>query len=220
MEYGIEQRIVACERESARLRRLLVRQNYIWIVALLFVAGGAFAAASIKTDTLGSVRATEVIVVDYKGVVRARLGGDLPDAVMADGRVSKRGSKTAGLIIYDEQGIERGGYVTQDTGSNAMLTLDSKHKQTVLLVAAPDQEQASALRLWTQESAIEIRSDSDGSRISAAGKNGVTFQQPIIATLPSETCVHYKELESKYPGKRICQNRFAESTCTACLESK
>lgn len=216
----IEQRMGACERENARLRRLVRHQNYVWILALLFIAGGAVAASSLKDASFGTITAREVAVVDAKGVVRARLGGDLPDAVMAGGRVSKRGSKAAGLLIYDEQGIERGGYVTQDEGSNAMLTLDSKYKQAVLLVAAPDQEQASALRLWSKDSAIELRSDSDGSRISATQAQGVTFQGPEIAPLPPSTCAHYQELARKYPGERICQARFTQSACMACLGEK
>ena len=52
------------------------------------------------------------VVVDGKDVIRARLGGDLPDAVMAGRRVSKRGSKAAGVMLYNEEDIERGGYVT------------------------------------------------------------------------------------------------------------
>jgi hypothetical protein len=217
---SIEQRVLACENENAQLRKLIRRQNWSWAIALLLVAGGAVAASNLKDATFGTITAKEVAVVDATGIVRARLGGDLPDGVVAGGRVAKRGSKAAGLIIYDEQGIERGGYVTQDTGSNAMLTLDSKYKQAVLLVAAPDEEQASTLRLWTKDSAIELRSDSIGSRISAMDKHGVTFQRPVIAALPSPTCTHYKELEREYPGERICQKRFTQSACTACLDSK
>jgi hypothetical protein len=220
MRSDIEQRILACENENARLRKLILRQNFLWIIVLLLAAGVGAAAASVERATFGTITANEVAVVDAKGIVRARLGGDLPDAVMADGRVAKRGSKAAGLIIYDEQGIERGGYVTQDTGSNAMLTLDSKHKQAVLLVAAPDKEQASALRLWTQESAIELRSDSNGSRISANDKRVVTFQAPLIAALPSSTCAHLRELEHEHPDAHVCRSRFTEAACTACLDGK
>ncbi|MGZ3360173.1 MAG: hypothetical protein ACXU84_12645 [Xanthobacteraceae bacterium] len=213
----LEERVQACEQENARLRKQLSRQNSLWMTALLLVAGGgAIASGSVKQAISDSIKAREIVVVDANGTVRARLGGDLPDAIMANGRVAKRGSKAAGLMIYDEQGIERGGYVTQDTGSNAMLTLDSKSRQAALLVAGPDEDQASALRLWTKGSSIEMRSDENGSRLSIADINGVTYQQPALG-LSMETCVEYKKLEQQYPGKRICQSRFTESACSACF---
>jgi len=217
---SIEDRVLACERENARLRKRIARQNNLLVIGLLLIAGGgAIAGTSIKTAIFDTIKAKEVVVVDANGIVRARLGGDLPDAVMAGGRVSKRGTKAAGLIIYDEEGIERGGYATLDTGSNAVLTLDSKYRQAALFVAGPSQEQSSALRLWTQGSAIELRSDSNGSRLSASDKSGLTFQQPSIATLPPSTCIEYKDLEHKYPGERACQSRFTDAACNACLKS-
>lgn len=216
MQNGIEERVLACESENAKLRRIVFRQNVLWLIALLLIVGHAI----IKNPTPSFIKAREIAVVDAKGVVRARLSGDLPDGVMAGGRVSKRGSKAAGLIIYDEEGIERGGYVTQDEGSNAMLTLDSKYKQAALFVAGPDQPQTSALKLWTQGGAIELRSDSDGSRISVFDKSGVTFQQPVIATLSAPTCKAFKELEQEHPGKRICQSRFSDIACKACLDGQ
>jgi len=218
---SIEARILACEQENARLRKRIARQNSLWMVGLLLLAGGgAIAGTSLKNAIFDTVRAKEVVVVDAKGIVRARLGGDLPDGVMAGGHVAKRGTKAAGLIIYDEEGIERGGYATLETGSNAVLTLDSKYRQAALFVAGPDQTQASALKLWTGENSIELRSDSNGSRLSVADKSGVTFQEPSIATLTSASCAGYKDLERQYPGKRVCQSRFTDAACNACLQSE
>lgn len=211
----MDRRISACEMENARLRRRIARQNMVWLGALLTVAGGAVATGSTGTASFDSIRTHEVEIIDRQGVVRARLGGDLPDGTAADGRVLSRGSKAAGMIIYDEQGLERGGYVTQDTGSNAMLTLDSKHAQSVLLVAGPDGQQASALRLWTRDSAIELRSDSAGSRLTTFGDGKVTFQQPVVASIPGEVCEIYRDLRDEHPD--ACRDRFTESACTVCL---
>jgi hypothetical protein len=214
---NLEDRILNCERENARLRRQLAWQNRIWMAGLLLVAGGgAIAGIGLKETVFDSVRAKEVMVVDAKGIVRARLGGDLPDGIMANGHVAKRGSKAGGLIIYDEEGIERGGYVTQEEGSNAMLTLDSKYRQAALFVAGPEDSQASALRLWNKGGSIELRSDSNGARMSVADMKGVTLQQPVTVLTP-ETCIDYKKLEQQYPGKRVCQSRFTESACQVCL---
>lgn len=214
---SLEDRIRDCEQESARLRKRLTLQNRLWLLALLLAGGGgAIASGSLKQAIFDSVKTKEVIIVDANGTVRARLGGDLPDAVMANGRIAKRGSKAAGLMIYDEQGIERGGYVTQETGSNAMLTLDSKYHQAALFVAGPGEDQASALQLWTKGSSIELRSDDNGSRLSIADQRGVKFQQPEVGLSP-ETCADFRKTEQQYPGKRYCQARFTENACKVCL---
>lgn len=217
---SFEARLLAVEQENARLRKRIARQNAWWMAGLLFVAGGAaVAGASLNSAVFDTIRAKEVVVVDGKGTVRARLGGDLPDAVMAGGRVSKRGSKAAGMIIYDEEGIERGGYVTQDTGSNAMLTLDSKYRMAALMVAGPDESPAAAVTLIAGEGGIEMRADRNGSRLSVSDKKGMIFQQPLITALSADACTYYKGLEAKYPGERICQKRFADATCQACLQT-
>jgi hypothetical protein len=216
---NLEDRVLICERDNAQLRRRLASQNRAWLASLLVVAAsGAVAGISLNNAVFDSVKAKEVVVIDAKGIVRARLGGDLPDAVMANGRVARRGSKAAGMIIYDEEGIERGGYVTQDEGSNAMLTLDSKFRQAALFVAGPGETQASAMRLWSQGSAIELRSDANGSRLSVADAGAVTSQHPVVSLRP-ETCTDYKALEKQHPGKGVCRSRFTESACTACLET-
>lgn len=217
----LEQRIHACEQENARLRKRIARQNRAWALGLLLVAGGgAIAGGSIKDAIFDSVRAKEVVVVDGKGVVRARLSGDLPDAVMAGGHVSKRGSKAAGVMLYDEEGIERGGYVTQDVGSNVMLTLDSKYRQAALFVAGPDESQASAMGLWNKGGAIEMRSDGNGQRLTVTNKSGVVLQQPAVTALSPATCTTYKDIEKKYPGERSCQTRFTDAACQACFDSQ
>ncbi len=221
MENNLEQRLRACEQETIRLRKKINRQNGAWVLGLLLaLAGGAIAGNSIRNAVFDSVKVREVVVVDGKGVIRARLGGDLPDAVMADGHVAKRGSKAAGVMLYDEQGIERGGYVTQDEGSNVMLTLDSKYHQAALFVAGPDPSQASAMKLWTAGSSIELRSDANGSRLSVADQAGVTHQQPVIAPLSEATCAAQKEYQRKYPGAHVCRSRYTEATCNACLQTQ
>lgn len=216
MNSSLETRLEACERANARLRKIVLAQFLVWPAATALLAAGV-AIADRSPSPMASIKAREIVVVDGKGTVRARLGGDLPDGVMANGHVAKRGSKAAGLMLYDEQGIERGGYVTQDTGSNVMLTLDSKHRQAALFVAGPDQEQASALKLWSTGSAIELRSDGKGSRMSVNDRAGVILQQPVISPLTAETCSEYRALAVQYPKERICQSRFTEAACNACL---
>ncbi|HZX29635.1 MAG TPA: hypothetical protein VFF16_21355 [Telluria sp.] len=214
---NIEARIRACELENERLRKRMGRTNALWLVGLLLAAGGgALAGTGMKPTVFDSIRAREVVVVDGKGIVRARLAGDMPDAVMAGGHVSKRGSKAAGVMLYDEEGIERGGYVTMDEGSNVLLTLDSKYRQATMFVAGPDQSQTSALRMWAPGRAIELRNDENGARLSVSDQTGVALQQPAVG-LTAESCKDMAELEHKYPSEHICRAKFTEAACNACL---
>ena len=101
-----------------------------------------------------SLTVSELSVVDSRGVIRARLGGELPDAVVG-GKVPPRGNHAAGLLIYDGTGQERGGYVTFEPSGNVALTLDNRSGQTAAFVTDP--EIGSALRLhWTDDD-VELR---------------------------------------------------------------
>src|SRR5438874_8284634 len=79
------------------LIRLLVLTN----ITLLIVA-----AAPKKPSVL---TVSELNVVDSKGVVRARIAGNLPETY-SNGKPVGRGA--AGVLLYDAAGVERGGYVT------------------------------------------------------------------------------------------------------------
>jgi hypothetical protein len=216
----LEDRVTFCEQENARLRKRIGRQNGFWLIALLLAIGGsAIAGWSLKQVAFESIKAKEIAVVDANGTVRARLSGDLPDAIMANGRISKRGSKAAGVMLYDEEGIERGGYVTQDKDSNVMLTLDSKHRQATWLIAGPSEDQVSSLRLWNKDGAIELRSDESGQRLSISDKAGVRYQQPTVALHPA-TCTYFKDLEQKYPDEHACRAKYTETACQTCFDKK
>lgn len=161
-------------------------------------------------------------MVDAQGTIRARMSGDMPDAVMAGGRVARRGTKAAGFMIYDEEGIERGGYVTMDTGSNAMLSLDSKHHMVAHMVVGPDtgQDEASALRLGGTSRALEFRVDSNGARMSTETNRQVVSQSPEILPLSPATCQQMQAYEKQYPGKNVCRARYTEAACGKCLSGK
>ena len=219
MTKSIEERLAAVEQENASLRKRIGRQNAAWLFSVLALVGGvAVAGVAAKDAVFDTIKAKELVVVDAKGTIRARVSGDMPDAVMAGGRVSKRGDKAAGFMLYDSEGIERGGYVTTDEGSNAMVTLDSKYRMTAIMVAGPDDSQAGALSLTTRSGAIEMRADSNGPRLTTTDKDGVKFQQPVIAALSAESCTSFRDIEKKYPGARVCQKRFTDAACKVCLD--
>jgi hypothetical protein len=93
-------------------------------------------------DTL-TVRA--LIVVDDKGVERVRIGAPLPDPIVNGRRVPRQGV-VAGMLIYDAEGDERGGYVTEAHG-DAMLTLDAKGQQQTIFIA--NRDGGANLSVWS-----------------------------------------------------------------------
>jgi hypothetical protein len=122
------------EERVTRLERVLLLAVMSWLVteaaALLYFA--PWRANALNVTTPQSLRVSELVVVGPKGVERARIGGDPPDAVI-NGKSIPRGEKAAGLLLYDGTGQERGGYVTFEPFSNIALTLDTKKQQVALL---------------------------------------------------------------------------------------
>lgn len=191
-------------------------------VAVLATVGFALAfmieARQGPGDSNGVVRASSFEIEDGNGVVRARLGAALPDAVIA-GEVRPRGSSVAGLMLYDATGQERGGYVTEDSIGHVFLTLDGRDGQSALFVA--DTSGVTALRIWNDENAVDLRVDSDGSRISALREGFVEFQAPPIDDPRStRACEAYRDARRSLDEAAIlsaCRQRMTDEACRACL---
>lgn len=210
-EPTLADRLAACERAHRRLLRLVCVQC---IAAAVLVVACTTAAPR----TPASLRVTELVIVDPAGVERVRIGGDLPDAVIGGNRVP-RGEKAAGVLLYDGTGQERGGYVTFEPSGNVGLTLDTRKGQVALLAAGPDG--GAVVQIWHRNDAVELRSDSDGSRVTAVKGGEVVFQQPALGAMSAETCAAYREARGRVSEEQVrrdCRRRFAEEPCRACLE--
>ena len=217
---GLAARIAACEQENQRLRKVLKRQNVLWVGALLVAAvGTATAGMALKNGVFGTIRANDITIVDKHGVVRARMSGDMPDAVMFGGRVAKRGGEAAGFMIYDTDGYERGGYVTFDH-DNAMLSLDSKYHMVASLIAGPGESGTGVLALKSSEGGLELRSDLDGARLSVNKGRTVAQQMPAIEALSEASCRNWREIEKQHPNENACRSRYTESACRRCLDEQ
>jgi hypothetical protein len=81
------------------------------------------------------------------------------------------------LLIYDAAGNERGGYATDDRGDNALLTLDGKEFQSVLLLAEPDG--STTFKIWDrQHSSVMMGAYDDGSFLNLKREGSAVFAQP------------------------------------------
>jgi len=61
-------------------------------------------------------------VVDDNGVIRAVLGGTLPDPII-DGTQLRRSFPVGGLVVYDHTGSERGGFGTAELPDGEVMAL-------------------------------------------------------------------------------------------------
>lgn len=186
----------------------------IGLLVVMNLALLTIAAAPKKPQVL---TVSEVDIVDAKGVIRARLGADLPDAVV-EGKTHKRGGNPAGLMLYDDIGQERGGYVTFPNGYIA-LTMDSRkpQEQMVTLVASPT-DGGAALTLNRAGDAVEMRVDDElGPSLHAKHGNTVAFHAPPAANIDkTEMCAELKKIPRE-KALEFCRTRSSEEACQACL---
>ncbi len=212
-------RLSELERRNRQLSRWLLSLCLAALVVVLGFNGlNAAAKAEPGAEPQGVLKVRELVVVDDNGVVRARVGANLPDAVIDGRRVGRGGEKVSGVMLYDASGQERGGYVTFEPSGNVGLTLDSRERQTALFVAGPDG--GSALQLFTPTDMIELRSDSDGSRLTAIKDGNILRQIPQISDMTPNTCSAYKEALSRVSPAQVrkdCQRRFPSGACNKCL---
>jgi hypothetical protein len=231
MQEIILARISACEKENIRLKFRLRLQNIILSLLMLGSITSIVLAAindnhegSNTVKTLETLRVKELVVVDEKGIIRARVGGNIPPAVI-DGRTVSRGGTdngVAGIMLYDKSGVERGGYVTFDQGNNIALTLDNQKKQQVFFGVGPTG--TASLQLWENDELIDLRADNNGARLTRTKSGVVTHQYPEIS-IKNTTCQYYKGgLREEVPEglshaevKRICEKKFSVASCELCL---
>jgi hypothetical protein len=166
---------------------------------------------------------SEINVVDPQGVVRVRLGGDLPDSVV-NGKRRPRGQKASGVLLYDDTGQERGGYITFAPGRQVALTLDNRTSgQTATLLAGA--EGGSALNLSYGNDGVELSVDDEtGTSINAVRANQVAFHVPPVLNFEkTEGCGELRGALQKVSREEVlkeCRKRISEEGCQACVGEK
>lgn len=141
---------------KSKLVQLVSMANLLFFTFYLFSYGDKNKPNSTDLeDTILKVRG--LVVVDSLGIERVILGAPLPTAQSSLGNrlyPREKGTDVFGVMLYDAEGQERGGYVTDDDYGNAFLTLDSKTSQTFLALAEPNG--GVALQLWDRKGRNKI----------------------------------------------------------------
>lgn len=224
MTDDVERRIERCERLTRRLR-VLIGFNLAALAGAAIISLGAFARGEVTSVSADTLRVRQLVVTDTNGVVRVRIGAHLPDAVIA-GRRMPRGEDASGVMLYDDVGQERGGYVTFAPSRNVALTLDTRRGQVALFAA--DSADGAAARLWQGGNWVDMRASSEGSRFTAGEKGTILVQQPAMTAgqLDAECAdlkTELRQLKTPPPMQQVlaaCSTHMPASACRRCLGVK
>ena len=225
---SLSSRLATCERQIRMLRRALVMCTSL-LAGAAFLAITGFAAGSDASKresptTVDSLRVHELIVVDDSGTVRARVGGNLPDAVY-HGRRTRRGDHAAGVLLYDRDGLERGGYVTFDRSGVVALTLDNRGQQVAIFGADSTPGSGATARLWRDKDWVEMKVDQAGPHFSAGTNGAVAFMQPAMndhdaAAMCTELRAEVARIRPAPPTSAVleaCRSHAPDGVCRKCL---
>lgn len=142
------------------LKIVLVANALITVGLLAYIVKNNNLEVDLSNEVL---KVRGLVVTDSTGIERVIIGTHLPPA-QSFGYRFYRGdnSGVSGVMLYDHEGQERGGYVTDDSYGNVFLTLDSKISQRVLFMAEP--QGASTLKMWGKNgNQINLGSSDDGT---------------------------------------------------------
>jgi hypothetical protein len=123
-----------------------------------------------------SLRLKELRIYDDKGVDRVVISGHVPEPLY-QGKPDHTSSRAmAGILIYDGDATERGGYGTYDGYANAMLSLDNAKREMVLLMLA---EPEGGPFLQGKDGKASIRMGVDGEPfLTLKDDKGVILAKP------------------------------------------
>ena len=170
--------ILRLQTDVRFLQRKIRRLTFT--VAALVVVQFVIAAAPQKPRTADSITVRSLSVVDANGTERVRIAAPLPDPIMLGKRFDRHGA-VSGMLIFDPEGNERGGYVTDDgPDRNAAITLDEVMRAAVH-IGVSDRGEAHVRLANGAGSYVTLSSLPDGPflRIEKAGAT------PLL--LPAET---------------------------------
>jgi hypothetical protein len=197
-----------------RFVRILIVSN---VLVLLFLTAGLFNTRVAGQDNK-VLTVSELAITDERGVVRVRISGRMPDA-MVNGKAKPRGERAAGIVLYDDTGQERSGYLTFAPSGNVALTLDNRTGQAGQFVAGPNA--GSTIHLNWRDNSVELRADEDGPSVHAVHAKKVAFHEPAVENVEStELCKALRLAKSQASASQLleaCRARTSEAACQICL---
>lgn len=142
------------------------------LIATAFLALQYFDFSNNMKDKVLKVRG--LVVVDPTGMERVVIGAPLPEPIILGKRFPRgpRGGGISGILLYDAEGNERSGYVTDDNYPNVFFTLDALGQQKALFLTEP--QGATSLWIWANDkNKFELTTSDDATslKVLSNGKN-------------------------------------------------
>lgn len=151
----------------------------------------------------------------------------MPDAVIRGRRVH-RPEQAAGVMLYDDLGQERGGYVTFAPSRSIALTLDTRQSQVAAFSA--DSSGGAALGLFEQNDRLEIRANkATGTGLFVWKDGALRLQDPPLSDAEEgKVCTEMKDEISAARSRSnqplddalvlaACRLHLSESGCRKCF---
>lgn len=130
------------------------------------------------------IKTRGIVVTDSLGIERVIIGAPLPDPTYIGKRVQRQGD-VSGILLFDSEGQERSGYVTDNDYGNVFLTLDSKSSQQALFIAEP-QDGATLMMYAKNRNTISLGAYTEGTELEII--NGGRQENKIsIGAYPKDT---------------------------------
>jgi hypothetical protein len=130
------------------------------------------------------IKARGVVVTDSLGIERIIIGAPLPDPTYIGERFPRQGD-VSGILLFDSEGQERSGYVTDNDYGNVFLTLDSKSSQQALFIAEP-QDGATLMMFAKNKNMISLGAYSEGTELEIRN-GGRKENRIVIGAYPKDT---------------------------------
>jgi len=116
------------------------------------------------------IKARGIVITDSLGVERVVISAPIPDPI-GPGYRFPRGAKLAGIVLYDSEGIERSGYVTDYDYGLVSLTMDDKTGMHGLFFAEPSGAVSLMMYHGENKAQITVAKDTVYSKYLLNGKN-------------------------------------------------
>ena len=120
-------------------------------------------------------------VVDEQGRERVFIGAPVPEPLILGKRVP-RGGPMSGLILFDEDGTERGGYCTSNGYPNVLFTLDSIGLQHVLFMT--ESQGSTTLEIWNGANRFNLSIDEEEAGLKLTGGGRTLLEAPAAREAP------------------------------------
>ncbi len=165
------------KKQTNILERKLKLFKYVWIISFFAVIVSVWTLQASSESQNDTLRLRKLVIIDEKGVERVIIAAPVPEPITLGKRFS-RGGNSSGILLFDEEGNERSGYVTTDGYPNVLFTLDSIARQQVLFMTEP--HGSTALWIWDQNNnsfQLNVGGESPNLKLIKDGKE--MFAQPI-----------------------------------------